>query len=264
MGPTKRPNEWSDEEWSRRVLGAGFGIRYGRRFFRSLPNSPRCKACASPFARPFGPLMRMVGKGPFPGNPKYCSACFKQLLENHAGAEVECSMLFADVRGSTSMAETMTATEFRALMDRFFATASDVLVDHDAVVDKFVGDEVIGLFIPALTGELHALRAIEAGRSLLAATGSGSAEPWLPVGAGVNTGVAWVGAVGEGSQVEFTALGDPVNVAARLASAAGPGELLVTAAAAESAHLADAGLEHRSLALKGKSELTDVVVLGPS
>jgi adenylate cyclase len=208
--------------------------------------------------------MRMIGKGPFPGNPKYCSACFKQMLEHRAGAEVECSMLFADVRGSTSMAETMTATEFRALMDRFFATAADVLVDHDAVVDKFVGDEVIGLFIPALTGELHARRAIEAGQSLLAATGSDTPHPWVPIGAGVNTGVAFVGAVGEGSQVEFTALGDPVNVAARLASAAGPGELLVSASAAASAHLADAGLEHRQLTLKGKSEPTDVVVLGPS
>lgn len=264
MGPTKRPNQWSDEEWSRHVLGVGFGLRYGRRFFRSLPNSPRCKSCASPFAAPFGPLMRMIGKGPFPGNPKYCSACFKQMLEHRAGAEVECSLLFADVRGSTSMAESMTPTEFRALMDRFFATAADVLVDHDAVVDKFVGDEVIGLFIPALTGELHARRAIEAGRSLLTATGSDTSHPWVPVGAGVNTGVAWVGAVGEGTQVEFTALGDPVNVAARLASAAGAGELLVSAAAAASAHLADAGLEHRSLALKGKSEPTDVVVLGPS
>ncbi len=264
MGPTKRPEEWTDEEWSRHVLGAGFGLRYGRRFFRSLPNSPRCKACASPFAAPFGPLMRMIGKGPFPGNPKYCGACFKQLLEHRAGAEIECSMLFADVRGSTPMAESMTATEFRALMDRFFATASDVLVDHDAVVDKFVGDEVIGLFIPALTGELHASRAIDAGRSLLAATGSGTPNAWVPVGAGVNTGVAWVGAVGEGMQIEFTALGDPVNVAARLASVAGAGELLVTAAAAESAHLADAGLEHRSIALKGKSEATEVVVLGPA
>jgi adenylate cyclase len=162
------------------------------------------------------------------------------------------------------MAESMTATEFRALMDRFFATAADVLVDHDAIVDKFVGDEVIGLFIPALTGELHARRAIEAGQSLLSATGSDTPHPWVPVGVGVNTGVAFVGAVGEGSQVEFTALGDPVNVAARLASAAGAGELLVTAAAVASAHLTDAELEHRQLTLKGKSEPTDVVVLGPS
>jgi adenylate cyclase len=264
MGPTKRPNGLSDEAWSRQVLGAGFGLRYGRRFFRRLPNSPRCKSCLSPFAPPFGPLMRLVGKAPWPRNPKYCSACFKQMIEHRAGAEIECSFLFADVRGSTSMAESMTATAFRGLMDRFFATAADVLVNHDAVVDKFVGDEVIGLFIPALTGELHARRAIDAGRVLLSATGNDTPSPWVPVGAGINTGVAFVGAVGEGSQVEFTALGDPVNVAARLATAAGAGELLVTAAAAASAHLADAGLEHRSLALKGKSEPTEVVVLGPA
>jgi adenylate cyclase len=149
-------------------------------------------------------------------------------------------------------------------MDRFFQTASRVLIDHDAVVDKFAGDEVIGIFIPALTGELHALRAIEAGRALLSATGNDTDAPWVRVGAGVNTGVAFVGAVGEGDLVELTALGDPVNVAARLASEAAAGELLVTAAAAASAHLTDGGLEHRSLALKGKSELTDVVVLGPS
>jgi class 3 adenylate cyclase len=70
--------------------------------------------------------------------------------------------------------------------------------------------------------------------------------------------------VGVGENVEFSALGDPVNVAARLASAAGEGELLVTIAAAQSAHLADGNLEHRSLELKGKSEATEVVVLGPA
>ena len=76
--------------------------------------------------------------------------------------------------------------------------------------------------------------------------------------------MAFVGAVGEGDLIELTALGDPLNVASRLASEAGAGELLVTVAAAASAHLVDAGLEHRQLALKGKSEPTDVVVLGPS
>jgi adenylate cyclase len=158
----------------------------------------------------------------------------------------------------------MRPADFRGLMDRFFQAASKVLIDHDAVVDKFVGDEVIGIFIPALTGELHAQRAIEAGRALLTATGNDTDQPWVRVGAGVNTGVAFVGAVGEGDLIELTALGDPVNVAARLASEARAGEVLVTAAAVESAHLAEFGLEHRSLALKGKSERTDVVVLGPS
>jgi adenylate cyclase len=162
------------------------------------------------------------------------------------------------------MAESMRPADFRGLMDRFFQAASKVLIDHDAVVDKFVGDEVIGIFIPALTGELHAERAIAAGRALLTATGNDTDQPWVRIGAGVNTGVAFVGAVGEGDLIDLTALGDPVNVTARLASEAAAGELLVTAAAAASAHLAEVGLEHRQLTLKGKSEPTDVVVLGPS
>ena len=153
----------------------------------------------------------------------------------------------------------MRPTEFRALMQRFFETAAHVLVAHDAMVDKFVGDEVIGIFIPALTGELHAARAIAAAQALLSTTG-----PWIPVGAGVQTGIAFIGTVGEGDNVDLTAMGDPVNVTARLASAAGAGEVRVTVAAAEAARLEDAGLEHRQLALKGKSQPTEVVVLGPS
>jgi adenylate cyclase len=139
-----------------------------------------------------------------------------------------------------------------------------VLIERDAIVDKLQGDEVFAIFVPALAGERHALRAIEAGRTLLSVTGNDTPDPWLPVGAGVNTGVAYVGTVGEGDMVEMTALGDPVNVAARLASAAGAGELLVTDAAVAAAHLSDEGLEHRSLSLKGKTERTEVVVLGPS
>lgn len=242
-------------------MGTNRGLRFGRALMRRVPSQPRCQLCASPFHGPAGRLMRLIGKAPWPKNPKYCSACFKQLVEHRAGAEIPCSLLFADVRGSTTMAESMRPAEFRTLMDRFFETASKVLVDHDAIVDKFVGDEVIGIFIPALTGELHAERAIAAGRALLSATGHDTGQPWLPVGAGVNTGVAFVGTVGQGEQVELTAMGDPVNVAARLASAAGTGELLVTTAAAESAHLPDVGLEHRVLALKGKIEPTEVLVL---
>jgi adenylate cyclase len=145
-------------------------------------------------------------------------------------------------------------------MERFFDTAAEVLVDRDAIVDKFVGDEIIGIFVPALTGELHASRAIQAARDLMAATGNATTSPWIPIGAGVHTGVAFVGSIGSGPHVELTAMGDPVNVAARLASAAGAGEILITAEAAEAARLNAIGLERRELALKGKSSLTTVMV----
>jgi len=250
----------SNEEARRRLLSDERGRRL-RRFWRMLPSAPRCKICTSPFGPPFGPVLRFVGKGRWPGNPKYCGGCFRQLYAYRAGAEVECTLFFADVRGSTRMAETMRANEYRSLLDRFYAAASEVLVNHEAVVDKFVGDEVVAIFVPAMTAGLHARRGVEAGLALLRATGNEDAGPRIPIGIGVNTGTAYVGAVGTAEHVEFTALGDAVNVTARLASAAGSGELLVTRVAAEAARLATDGLEHRELALRGKTEATDVFVL---
>jgi adenylate cyclase len=235
-----------------------------RRFLGRLPSPPRCKLCTRPFGGAGGVVMRAVGMGPWPMNPKYCAGCFREISKHRSGAEIECSLLFADVRGSTSMAEAMRPADFRALMDRFFQVATEVLTARDAIVDKFVGDEVIGIFVPALAGERHAARAVDAGRALLAATGHGSSTAWLPIGAGVNTGIAFVGTVGDGDRVDVTALGDAVNVTARLASSAAAGELLVTVPAAEAAMLNMAGVAHRSLFLKGKTQPTTVVVLGPS
>jgi len=246
-----------DEEISRGVLmGTNRLMRMGRHTLKFFPSDAHCKLCASPLRGGWGSVMSVIGKGPWEKNPKYCAMCFKDMVKHRAGAEIPCSLLFADVRGSTELAEQTSPTEFRRQMNQFFAVATDVLVDHDAIVDKFVGDEVIGLFIPVLAGELHASRAIAAGRVLLQRTAG-----WIPIGAGVNTGIAFVGAVGADDVAEFTAMGDPVNVTARLASVAGAGELLVTAAASEAAQLDAAGLEHRSLDLKGKSEATEVVVL---
>lgn len=251
-----------EEKWWRAVLlGTHSAIRLGRTFFKHLPSDPRCKLCGAPFGGAGAPLMRLIGKGPWAKNPKYCGACFKNMEARRGGIEIECSFLFADVRGSTPLAERMAPSQFRALMDRFYDTAARVLEEHDAIVDKFVGDEVIGLFIPGLAGELHAARAITAARALLSATGRDKGASQVRIGAGVHTGVAFVGTVGEGPHIEFTALGDPVNVAARLASAAGAGEILVTVAAAQAAKFPEDGLEHRELELKGKSAPTPVLVL---
>jgi adenylate cyclase len=251
-----------DDEDARSVLlGTNRMMRAGRHFFRLLPNGPRCKLCASPFSSIGGAAMRLIDKGPWPNNPSYCSMCWKDMIRNRGGAEVECSLLFADVRGSTTMAEGMRAGEFKRLMSRFFVAATDVLVTHDAIVDKYVGDEVIGIFVPGLAGPDHARQAIDAGRELLRVAGE---KLDLPIGAGVHTGVAYVGTVGDGPMVDFTAMGDAVNVTARLASAALPHELLVSASAASAAGLESTGLEHRSLELKGKAEPVDVVVLQPA
>lgn len=232
-----------------------------RRVFKLIPRGPRCKLCAAPFGGVGAPLMRMIGKRPSDKNPDMCNSCFAFMARHHGGAEIECSFLFADVRGSTTIAEGMSATQFRDLLDRFYTTASAVVFDHDGSVDKFVGDELVAMFFPLLSGARHAAGTVEAAQALMVATGHrGRAGPWIPLGAGVHCGLAWVGAVGDEVHTELTALGDTVNTTARLASVAKVGEILVTTAAADAAGL-DPSLERRMLDLKGKEFSTEVVVL---
>jgi len=149
-------------------------------------------------------------------------------------------------------------------MNRFYVVATDVLVNTDAMVDRLIGDEVIGLYIPGMTGPEHARLAIEAAQELLKTTGHGARSgPWLPIGVGVHTGLAYVGVVGgtDGNPTDFTALGDNVNITARLASQAGPGEILISEAASTAAGLDLGDLERQQLELKGKSEPIGVRVL---
>lgn len=229
-----------------------------------MPGGPRCHLCGAPFAGAGAPLARLIGSGRWEKNPNYCRRCFTILEQRRGGAEVDCSLLFADVRGSTSIAERMTPGDFHGLMQRFYGVAEAALFKYDAILDKFVGDEVMAIYIPAMTGELHAARAVETGRELLRATGHGSpGGPWLPIGIGVHTGVAFVGSVASPPAAAFTALGDVVNVAARLASAAGAGELLVSDDAAGAAELTTTtgSAAHRDLDLKGRSERVGAYVL---
>jgi adenylate cyclase len=208
--------------------------------------------------------MRLMGKRPSKKNPRFCSACEVYMGNNQGGAEIELTMLFVDVRGSTTLAENMNATEFSRLMNRFYEETINVLVRVDALVDKLVGDEVTALFIPGYAGKEHARRAVEAGQELLHVMGYGQpGGPWVPVGVGVHTGIAWVGSIAgaNAASTDFTALGDNVNIAARLASKAGPGEVLVSEATFHAAQIETTGLEKRDLELKGKSEVVSVRVL---
>lgn len=248
------------ELWFNYLTEGNVRLRRNRPFFSRLPSNPRCVNCHRPFAGIGGALMRLIWRNlvqKSDKNPRYCAGCHSFMYEIPGGAEVELTMLFVDVRGSTTIAENMNTLEFSRLMNRFYEAAINVLVRADAFIDKLVGDEVTALFIPGYAGKDHAHKAVEAGKALLRVTGHGSARgPWVPVGVGIHTGTAWVGSIvgASGAAADFTALGDNVNIAARLASNAGPGEVLISESTYKNAQISNISLEKRTLELKGKSE----------
>ena len=167
----------------------GTDPRYGdNHALLRLPGAPRCYMCSAPFKGAGAVVARAWAATPGPRTPLLLGV-LPVLEQQHGGAEVDCSLFFADIRGSTSLAEKMSPTEFRRILDRFYDAAAKVLHEHEAILDKFVGDEAVAIFIPALSGDQHASRAVAAGQALLRATGYGTpGGPWVPIGIGVHTG----------------------------------------------------------------------------
>jgi adenylate cyclase len=169
------------------------------------------------------------------------------------GTEIETAILFADIRDSSGLAETLGPSRFADTLNRFYATATDVLIRHDATVDKLIGDEVMAFFIPGFAGPDFKRIAVKAGQALLRKLGYGSETgPWLPVGIGIDAGVAFVGNVGGEDFVDFTTLGDPVNTAAHIQAAAKSGELLVSESAFAAVADQYPDCESHQLVIKGK------------
>ncbi len=257
MNEPKNPNYKIDEMWHT-YLTEGFpSENRQRKLFSHLPKNPRCEVCSAPFSGVGGALVKLVyDKRPSTHNPRICNVCEKFAEDHPGGAELEFSMLFADVRGSTSLAERMSPKAFSQLINRFYNACVGVLSRKGAIIDRLVGDQMVGYFIPGILGQHHPRHAIEAAQELLEATGhTGPEGPWIPVGVGVHCGVAYLGVVGNPEGVvEITALGDAVNTTARIAEHAGAGEVLISEDIYRAADL-DLGLpESYSLALKGRTE----------
>jgi adenylate cyclase len=220
--------------WQQMLSGEHPSLRRGRKMMRLLSPTAgdRCRLCCVGFDGFTAPALRLVGFRPWRRNPHFCEQCEAVLAKERGGAEIEIAMLYADVRGSTQLASRVGPTEFAALMQRFFQAAMKVFTKTDAVVDKMVGDEVIGLYLPGFTGSDYRQRVVAAGLELLRATGHADPDgPWLSIGVGVHAGKTFVGSIGvEGGNYQFAALGDPMNFCARLVASAKGGEMIVSEA----------------------------------
>lgn len=179
-----------------------------------------------------------------------------ELERDLGGAEVQLTMLFADLRGSTELAERLPATAYRHMVNSFYGVAARHVNESGGMIDKYLGDGILALWIPGFSGQGHASLAVTAAKEMLRETADASWLPAevrpLPLGIGVHTGLAYVGVLGRsGGLLDFTALGDAVNLTQRLSSAAGSRELLISDETRLAAGVDASGLESRELELKG-------------
>src|SRR3954469_11908929 len=154
-----------------------------RRFIwvmRHLPSEPRCRLCKAPYGGLGGRVMRRFGFGPSRKNPTLCNTCFE--VAPMGGVEMEIGVLFADVRGFTSMSEGMEPKAGADLLNRFYERATEIL-SRSAIIDKLVGDEVMALYLPQLFRDDEWEDAmLRDSRDLLAAVGYGSSGDGPGVG----------------------------------------------------------------------------------
>jgi adenylate cyclase len=229
------------------------------RVFRILPNDPRCKICHAPFHGIGGMLVgALYGRKQSNLNPRFCSVCEDFAKKNPGGAEVEMSMLFADVRGSTALSEQMSSLEFSGLINRFYVGATQAITEEDGLVEKLAGDAVAAFWGAGFAGQDYVARTIRAAQNI----SRSMQKQKIPVGIGVHAGVAYFGAMGSSAGlVDISAIGEEVNAAARLASKAAAGEIIISEAALAQAHVDGSQLESRKLELKGISEQVSVRVM---
>lgn len=233
-----------------------------RHFMRYLPRDPRCKFCNTPFRGIGGLIARVVfNKHQSALNPRFCDMCDMAMRGFPGGAEVEMTMLFADIRGSTALSAQMSATEFGGLINRFYRAAARAINDEDGLLEKLAGDSVSGFWGAGFAGPDYVRRTVQAARRIAETM----QRERIPVGIGVHAGTAFFGAVGSpDGLVNLTAAGEQVNLAARLASQAAAGEVILTEPVLAAAGESPDGLEPRTLELKGISGPVAVRVLHPA
>lgn len=246
----------TDEEKWRDML-----TRHHHAYLSWLPHDPRCAVCGVPFAGFGGTLAKLAGYRQWNKNPTLCNLCYRSAPSG--GIETDIAVMFADFRGSTSMAERLEPSAFAAILNRFYRIAIEVLAPHRAIIDKMIGDEVMAFFTP-MGSFGHRSAAVSAAVDLMRRFPEVLPEEDVPrLGIGVAAGNAFVGKVGDSTVNDFTALGDTVNSAARLQASALAGEIVVSdelyGPFAEEFPNADS----KTLSLRGREEPMSVRVLRP-
>ncbi len=150
------------------------------------------------------------------------------------GAKRPVVIFFSDIRGFTSMSETMGPDDIATLLTEYFTEMVEIVFEHGGTLDKFMGDAIMALWGAPFVHEDDAQRAIACALDQLAALEKLNAKwkdqgrPELGIGIGINFGEVFAGNIGSDRRLEYTVIGDAVNTASRLCSSAGPNEILIS------------------------------------
>jgi adenylate cyclase len=207
---------------------------------------------------------RAVGIRPSRMNPNTCTICetmFERVMKARQ-IEIDATILFADLRGYTSLSQSQSSGAIASLLDAFYDICGEAIWVHDGIINKTMGDAVLAIFNFPMRRKDHAAKALAAARKiqelwrtrrdeLSIAFGDGAATVGL--GIGLATGKVNFGEFGRTHQ-DLTAIGTVVNTASRAQSAAAPDQILITAAVREKAGVALPESAGRDYQLKGISE----------
>lgn len=181
------------------------------------------------------------------------------------GVNQKVSVMFADIRGFTSLSEKLQPEKVVEILNNYFAHVTEVIFDHGGTLDKYLGDGVMALFGAPLSKGNDAENAVRAAQSIqrlvveLNRDASDRGWPELNVGIGINTGIVTAGNIGSPRRIDYTVIGDTVNSASRLMSHAPPGSIIIAQSTA--ADLTRGKFRLRALEpliVKGKSEPIEV------
>ena len=140
------------------------------------------------------------------------------------GKRANVTVLFADIRGFTSMSEKMTAEEVSKILNEYFTEIEPIITSYNGVINKFIGDAVMAIFGEPIQDINHPVNAVKCAYAMLKKVDElrdkwlFEGKPKIEIGIGINTGEAFVGNIGSEKRLEYTVIGDTVNLASRIES----------------------------------------------
>lgn len=175
------------------------------------------------------------------------------------GINQKVTVLFCDIRGFTSMSETMQPEKVVEILNEYFSRVTDVIFDHGGTLDKYIGDAAMAIFGAPLTKGNDAVNAVNSAiaiQTMISELNRDAAErghPELRIGVGINTGVVTAGNIGSTKRLDYTVIGDSVNLASRMCGQAAAGQILVTESTFNEVSAQFALLPLPPVMVKGKS-----------